>query len=536
MAERFSRAPSHPGEDVLASEAALRGYILEEALAWLLRHTGYRLLVHESQDRAELKQEGNGLQVKGRGADHQVDVLGEFAFPPAFSLPIRLFLEAKFTGKKADLKTVRNAHGVIHDINENFMRGPNSQFGKRYRYVYALFSASGFTPDAESYALAQQISLVDLSSAAFSWLRAAVETAAHELFPLQTNYDVGTFPVNWMRGQLRVVLGTLPDPEPADFSLPETDAHRFAERATPILLNFAEQVMEDASAEFLLGFPSAPFILPILARNVRGFLRFAHEYPSHSIRLRRSRSGSRSEWQVTPSPAIEDTDVLVPVTGQEYLLKFNLPERFEEWIDEREDRRDRRTLDKARKFLSNIVIYRMEMNSDLLETFQLRYDPNDMKVPRLDDPWSAYTDAVVRLETPRGKVWVRPEPPGQTFGKYPDPGGRMICIITAHNPHGNMVSDETNRRAQERLERELNRRGWTWWPAAGGDPEWQHVEASAAVVGVEESEVVALGAEFGQDAIFVLTPASRRVVGCLRADEISTGWSTSDMRTRDERR
>jgi hypothetical protein len=31
-----------------------------------------------------------------RGASHQVDVLGEFALTPAFSLPIRMFLEAKF--------------------------------------------------------------------------------------------------------------------------------------------------------------------------------------------------------------------------------------------------------------------------------------------------------------------------------------------------------------------------------------------------------------------------------------------------------
>jgi hypothetical protein len=59
----------------MASEETLRGYLLE-ALARLLRHTGYRLLVHESQDRAELKQAGNGLRVRGRGADHEVDVLG----------------------------------------------------------------------------------------------------------------------------------------------------------------------------------------------------------------------------------------------------------------------------------------------------------------------------------------------------------------------------------------------------------------------------------------------------------------------------
>jgi hypothetical protein len=47
-------------------QAALRGYLLEEALAWLMRNTGYRLLVHESQDPAELVMAGNGLCVRQR--------------------------------------------------------------------------------------------------------------------------------------------------------------------------------------------------------------------------------------------------------------------------------------------------------------------------------------------------------------------------------------------------------------------------------------------------------------------------------------
>jgi hypothetical protein len=85
----------------MITEAQLRGYLLEEALAWLLRNSGYRLLVHKSQDNDELTLNGNGLCVKGRGADHQADVLGEFAFTPAFSFPIRLFLEAKFTSTAA---------------------------------------------------------------------------------------------------------------------------------------------------------------------------------------------------------------------------------------------------------------------------------------------------------------------------------------------------------------------------------------------------------------------------------------------------
>lgn len=148
----------------------------------------------------------------------------------------------------------------------------------------------------------------------------------------------------------------------------------------------------------------------------------------------------------------------------------------------------------------------------------------------MDEKWAAYKDAVIRLETPGAVVWVRPAPATRTGDAYPDPEGRVICVITAHNPAGRTVSEDENAKEQERLERELTRRGWTWWRAAGGDPSWEHVEASAAVVGAEESEVVALGAEFGQDAIFVLTPSSRRVVGCLSSAELSTGWSVSAER------
>ena len=74
----------------MSTSDQLGGYLLEEALAWLLRNSGYRLLVDHSQDPDELVSRGNGLCVKGRGAEHQVDVLGEFAFTPAFSLPIIL--------------------------------------------------------------------------------------------------------------------------------------------------------------------------------------------------------------------------------------------------------------------------------------------------------------------------------------------------------------------------------------------------------------------------------------------------------------
>jgi hypothetical protein len=62
-------------------------------------------------------------------------------------------------------------------------------------------------------------------------------------------------------------------------------------------------------------------------------------------------------------------------------------------------------------------------------------------------------------------------------------------------------------------------------PASGGDPSWTHVEPGAALIGGDEADAVALGAEFGQEAIFVLTPADRRIVACAGQRVTATGWS-----------
>src|SRR5262249_1345232 len=136
---------------------------------------------------------GNGLLVAGRGANHQADTLGEFAFVPPFSLPIRLFVEAKFRDGTTGIDAVRNAFGVVSDVNENYAQlGPGQRPRRRYRYVYTLFSTSGFSHPAQEYAIAHQISLVDLSSDNFAWLKSAVEAAADRVYELEQSLKART--------------------------------------------------------------------------------------------------------------------------------------------------------------------------------------------------------------------------------------------------------------------------------------------------------------------------------------------------------
>ncbi|GGY93209.1 hypothetical protein GCM10010300_41600 [Streptomyces olivaceoviridis] len=119
-----------------------------------------------------LEQRPGGLAVRGRGARHQADALGEFRYVPPFSLPVRLFVEAEFTGGNVKPPTVRNGHGAAHDVNEDVVMSVHgtdpSRPRPRYHYSYAVFSTAGFGRAAQEYALAHQISLVDLSMPDFA--------------------------------------------------------------------------------------------------------------------------------------------------------------------------------------------------------------------------------------------------------------------------------------------------------------------------------------------------------------------------------
>lgn len=354
----------------MSTSAGLRGYLLEEALAWLLRNSGYNLLTGSAQDPDELVMKHGALHVMGRGTDHQVDVLGEFTLTPAFSLPIRMFLEAKYYRTPCELRVVRNAHGVIHDINEHFVTGDDSPARRRYRYVYSLFSASGFTGPAQAYAMAQQISLVDLSGESFKWLRDLVSDAAQKLVTESLQYRIDRFPVSGMRRRLREQIGTasssqnLGDQVDGALALSQ-NAPKFNAASAVVIDSFAASLRARERTELLLGFPAAPFILTLNSDDATRFIGYANKRRTHEVRLRRTGSGPQAEWSVTPWRAPDA-----------YELRFNLPEHIESWIASNEERRLGRTLTVKQKFLTEIVIYR-RIGTDL-RTYRLRYKPVEL--------------------------------------------------------------------------------------------------------------------------------------------------------------
>ncbi|TQE37514.1 hypothetical protein Sipo8835_07595 [Streptomyces ipomoeae] len=344
------------------TEAALRGYLLEEVLAWLLKSSGYELLTEED-DRDVLAVRQHGLVVRGRGAWHQADVLGEFRYVPPFSLPVRLFLEAKFTNRAVNLPTVRNGHGVIHDVNEGVLASPRSSSSQprrprpRYQYSYAIFSTSGFTKDAQEYALAHQISLIDLSMPNFHVLRDLVrETAEHVHEALNTLPQGGSPRIHHLRDYLRYALH-----------------HGGAEISPPLpsvtepLDALASSLRSRSTLGLVLAFPSAPFVLGLAPDDLKAFVGYCREHPTHAVRLRRAeKSGAHRTWTLRSA---SDPGA--------YEMAFGLPKQVEDWILAQEETVRSRTSWVKKQLLSTMTVYWLD--GDHAHTFHLRYEPAELR-------------------------------------------------------------------------------------------------------------------------------------------------------------
>lgn len=172
------------------SITALKGFLLEEAVAKLLENSGYTLITKNVLTQPNLYPEfiskGNGLNIKGRGGIHQADSLGQFPISIPFNYPVRLFLEAKFRGNRTGIDVVRSGIGILTDLNANYqtidLKG-ESLLVQRYNYQYAIFSTSGFTIDAIKLAIAYKITLIDLSGEEYRDLLDVIKDTAGKLVP-----------------------------------------------------------------------------------------------------------------------------------------------------------------------------------------------------------------------------------------------------------------------------------------------------------------------------------------------------------------
>lgn len=101
-------------------------------------------------------------------------------------------------------------------------------------------------------------------------------------------------------------------------------------------------------------------------------------------------------------------------------------------------------------------------------------------------------------------------------GPDPDPlPAAPLYVITAENPGSTPFPELENAARNAELATELRARGWTVWAALGEAADGSWAESGYAVAGAGRDAVVALGARFGQRAVFELDDAEQRIVGCL---------------------
>lgn len=350
----------------MASLEALRGYVLEEALARLLYDNGYRLLVSEDQDPDALTRGAHGLLVRGRGADHQADVLGELTLPTPFTLPTRVFVEAKYRGKPAGLRDVRNAHGVAHDVNEQYataLAGSRSVPMRRFHYRYALFSATGFSRRAQQYALAQQISLIDLSSPAFAQLLDAVNDTAQALYRLAEELRVSPFPLGQLRTAFRLALGTW-TADQGHVVVPSHDFDGLVDwvwraaqlnpaRREPQLLPFGPlgritgDLVGRVHGDLLLGFPAAPFVLVMRPNDPTGLGDYVARHGTDiDVNISWTQRGLTVDWLIAPADG-----------SGGFELRFGLPELLEDWLLNADGAVGLRARDLKKGLLSSIAVF-----------------------------------------------------------------------------------------------------------------------------------------------------------------------------------
>jgi hypothetical protein len=158
------------------------GMLLEEALLYLLRLSGYQTVEEVGSD-VTLYQGNSGLEVLGRGGKHQIDAIANYTIAHPFSHPQRLLLEAKFHNNnknKTGIEVVRNSVGVLKDVSEYWVSRNKVPPKARYHYQYAIFSTSGYTSPAQKYAYAQDIYLIPLYKSTFFQ---PILNAIHEFEP-----------------------------------------------------------------------------------------------------------------------------------------------------------------------------------------------------------------------------------------------------------------------------------------------------------------------------------------------------------------
>jgi hypothetical protein len=96
-------------------------------------------------------------------------------------------------------------------------------------------------------------------------------------------------------------------------------------------------------------------------------------------------------------------------------------------------------------------------------------------------------------------------------------------IVTACDPDGRSASAADNAAVTERLRRELARGTTTFFPVTGGSPNFLHAEPGFGVVATTAEEIVALGRDWRQEAVFWVEHGAVQLVPCGEGAPVAVG-------------
>ena len=145
--------------------------------------------------------------------------------------------------------------------------------------------------------------------------------------------------------------------------------------------------------------------------------------------------------------------------------------------------------------------------------------------PAPADPWASYQRTVVEILRPGGgTLRIRAAADAEQAG-WPWPDDRPVHLLTAWDPGPERPGPEVNRVRQAALEADLAELSAPLLAAVGLDPATGRREEGVAVRGLPESEVLALGARYGQDAVFAWTPTEWAIAACRGGRRLASSWS-----------
>ncbi|KXY57057.1 hypothetical protein AT261_09655 [Bacillus cereus] len=340
---------------MVISIPALKGFLLEEALAKLLENCGYTLITKDVLKTPNLYPEfvlkGNGLNIKGRGGTHQADVLGQFDVSIPFNYPIRLFLEAKFRESRTGIDVVRAGIGILTDLNANYQTidlNGDELLVQRFNYQYTIFSTSGFSENAIKLAIAYKLTLVDLSGEEYRDLLMVIDRVAHDLRNLLL-YE--GYSLSEIREFIRSKLFGL-DLENFNNNIPHLDL---------VLRPFFTEM--NNYGDLYLASINSPFSILLKPVNPRRFRSLLERYQKSTFNVYIFwREDEPNLWHVS----LERWDNLT--------FTFYLPKLLRDYIFENPNRPDILTnaLHAKERFLGNIVFYMRSVERFIMFKYRIR--------------------------------------------------------------------------------------------------------------------------------------------------------------------